>query len=147
MNIWIDGDGCPVVNETIELALYYGIKVTIVCDYAHVYQNRDVEVILVDTGRDNVDYALLARCKAGDVVVTQDYGLAALVLSKQGYAINQYGQEYHDGNINELLTKRAMNQVQRKHHKYSHIAKRTSGDDQKFIDGFMKLLDIVLSNN
>ncbi|MEG0290772.1 MAG: DUF188 domain-containing protein [Erysipelotrichaceae bacterium] len=144
MNIWIDADGCPVVDETIDLSIYYDCKVSIVCDYAHAYQNEEADIILVDTGSDSVDYALLSRVKAGDVVVTQDYGLAALVLSKQGYAINQYGQEYHDGNIDELLMKRAISQSYRKHHKFDHIAKRTNKDDEAFIEGFHQLMNRIL---
>lgn len=145
MNIWIDGDGCPIVHEAIDIANAYKIHISIVCDYAHQYRDDDAEVIMVDTGRDQVDYAILKRIKAGDIVITQDYGLAALVLARKGYAINQNGQEYHKDNIEALLDRRAIGQKYRKHHRFPHIAKRTQADDQAFCDQFEELLISIMN--
>ena len=79
MKIYIDADGCPVVKETIEVATAFLIPVVIVCDVAHEFFFDGVEVVTVMRGMDAVDYEIMTRLEVGDLVITQDYGLAALV--------------------------------------------------------------------
>ena len=99
MKIIIDADGCPVVYETIEVAQNYGIKTLIISDTAHQFNIKDTPSIVVDRRPDAVDFEIIRHLKQNDLVVTQDYGLAAMVLAKKGFAISQNGLLYNDQNI------------------------------------------------
>ena len=87
-DIYIDADGCPVIEETLQAGEDFGFPVTLVCDTSHVFPYEHVVILMADKGRDSTDFLLLSHVKKGDIVVTQDYGLAALVLSKEGYPIS-----------------------------------------------------------
>lgn len=144
-SVFIDGDGCPVVYETIDIAQGYDLDITIVCDTSHVYNIEGVNIIIVDKGRDRADFVLLQNIKKNDIVITQDYGLAALTLSKQAYPISQNGLVYTNENIEALLFQRHMSSNLRKHKKYSsHIKKRTKEDDDQFIEALDCLIEQVL---
>ena len=78
MKVLIDGDGCPVIAETERAAALYGLEVLIFCDTSHLISSRTSRVILVDQGRDAADWAIISAVKKGDLVITQDYGLASL---------------------------------------------------------------------
>lgn len=104
MRIWIDADGCPVVDMTCRIARDYGVPCVIVCDTAHAFSPRDgVEIITVSQGMDSVDFALINRVTAGDIVITQDYGLAAMCLAKRTVPIHQDGRVFTEMNIDGLL--------------------------------------------
>ena len=79
MNILIDADGCPVVDLTLQIAKRFGISVIILCDTSHQIEREGAQTLVFDKGSDSVDFALVNRVKPGDVVVTQDYGLASYV--------------------------------------------------------------------
>ena len=113
MNIYIDADGCPVVKETINVAKQFEIPVIIICDAAHYFMHEGVQTITVMPGSDAVDYEIINRLQPGDLVITQDYGLASLVLSRNSYAINQNGMVYTDENIEELLFSRYISKKMR----------------------------------
>lgn len=106
MKIFIDADGCPVVDITLEIAEKFGIEVNIICDTAHEFRHKNARVITVDKGADSADFKLVNMLEKGDIAVTQDYGLAAMCLSKKAYAINQNGLVYTDENIDGLLMQR-----------------------------------------
>ena len=76
MNILIDADGCPVVDLTLQIAKQFSIPVVILCDTSHQIEREGAQTLVFDKGADSVDFALVNRVKPGDVVVTQDYGLA-----------------------------------------------------------------------
>ena len=103
MKIYIDGDGCPVIGITIKVAKQYNIECIIITDTAHNFDKYDVQVITVVKGADSVDLALVNSIKAGDIVITQDYGLAAMCLAKQAIPINQNGIVYTTENIDSFL--------------------------------------------
>ena len=92
MHIYVDADACPVVRQTEELAQKYGVAVTLLCDTNHVLRSDYSEVKVIGAGADAVDLALVNLCQAGDLVVTQDYGVAAMALGKKAYAIHQCRQ-------------------------------------------------------
>lgn len=106
MQILIDADGCPVVDLTIRIAREQGIPVTLVCDTAHVLHKSGATTITVSQGADAADYYLLNQVSAGDIVITQDYGLAAMALAKSAHALNQDGLLYTSDNIDALLQAR-----------------------------------------
>lgn len=106
VKLLVDADGCPVVNEAIAKARQYGVPVLLLCDTSHEMQREGAETIVVSKGADSADFALVNRVGKGDIVVTQDYGLAAMVLAKQGVPIDQNGRVYTDDNIGSLLGSR-----------------------------------------
>lgn len=101
--IFVDADGCPVVNETIQVAQQFDMLCTLICDTAHEMHREGAETIIVSKGADAVDFVLVNRIHKGDIVVTQDYGLAAMVLAKEGHPIDQNGRRYTNENIDQLL--------------------------------------------
>lgn len=101
--IFVDADACPVVSETIQVAREYNLKCTLICDTAHEIHREGAETIIVSKGADAVDFVLVNRVQKNDIVVTQDYGLAAMVLAKQGHPIDQNGRLYTEENIDQLL--------------------------------------------
>ncbi len=103
MKILIDADGCPVVDIAIDIARQFQIQTIIFCDTAHSITKEGAATRIISKGKDAVDFALINEVQSGDVVITQDYGLAAMALSKRGYAINQNGMVYTDDNMNGLL--------------------------------------------
>ena len=106
MKILIDADGCPVVKQTTQIAKENNIEVVIFCDTSHIINSDYAQIITVSKGADSVDFALVNEVKSDDIVVTQDYGLAAMVLSKGGKAITQNGMIISDSNLGLLLTSR-----------------------------------------
>ncbi|CUO89480.1 YaiI/YqxD family protein [Intestinibacter bartlettii] len=113
MRILIDADGCPVVNETIKVAHKFNLESIIFCDTSHNFDEKNIKVIVVSKGIDAVDFAILNNIEKGDIVITQDYGLASLVLSRNSYAINQSGMVYTNENIGELLYSRYISKKMR----------------------------------
>lgn len=109
MQIFIDGDGSPVKDTTIEVALQYKLKVIIVTSIDH-YSLKEypefVSFVYVDKGADAADYKIVQLIKKGDLLITQDYGLAALVLPKGVLALHQLGQEYTGATMDGLLEQR-----------------------------------------
>jgi len=103
MRLLVDADACPVVDIAIDCARKRGIDVLLVCDTAHVMQREGAQTLMVDQGADSADLALVNRAQRGDVVVTQDYGVAAMALGKGCRALDQNGREYTDGNMDALL--------------------------------------------
>ena len=114
MKIYIDADGCPVTDITVSLARKYNIPCTIICDTSHNIYYDNVETITVDKGADSADFRLVNLIQNGDIAVTQDYGLAAMCLSKNAVVINQDGKMYTDENISGLLEFRAVSAKIRK---------------------------------
>lgn len=141
MKIFIDADGCPVVNETIAIAKEMKIPVTVVKNYAHEFQSDYAEVVTVDISRDAADFYIANHLKNEDVLITQDYGLAALALSKKCRILTQNGLFIADHNIMRLLDARHVNQKMRKTKKiYTKHKKRTVEDDEIFKSALRKLL-------
>ena len=106
MKILIDADACPVVSIVEHMAEKYGIPVILLCDTNHVLQSEYSEVKVIGAGADAVDFALVGLCQKGDLVVTQDYGVAAMILGKGAYGIHQSGKWYTDENIDRMLMER-----------------------------------------
>ena len=143
MKVFVDADACPVVDIVEDIASKYKLDVTLLCDTNHVLTSDYSEVIIVGAGADAVDYKLISICNRGDIVVTQDYGVAAMALGKGAYAIHQSGKWYTDENIDQMLMERHLNKKARRASSRNHIKgprKRTDEDDQRFAESFEKLL-------
>ena len=143
MQIFVDADACPVVDIVETIAEKYNIPITLLCDTNHILYSDYSEVIVVGAGADAVDYKLISICHKGDVVVSQDYGVAAMALGKGAYAIHQSGKWYTNENIDQMLMERHLNKKARRSSHKCHIKgsrKRTEDDDVRFAQSFEKLI-------
>ncbi|MHC1749309.1 MAG: YaiI/YqxD family protein [Cellulosilyticaceae bacterium] len=146
MKILIDGDGCPVIDITIGVAKKMGLEVIIFCDTAHMIEKEGATTILIQKGMDAVDFVIANKVQKEDIVVTQDYGLAAMILSKRAAAINQNGFIYTDDNIDQLLFRRHMAKVARKSgDRLKGPKKRKEEDNIKFKESLIKLCESKIS--
>ena len=143
MQIFVDADACPVVAIIEKIAKENSIPVTLLCDTNHVLSSAYSEVIVVGAGADAVDYKLISICHKGDIVVSQDYGVAAMALGKGAYAIHQSGKWYTNDNIDQMLMERHLARKARmgkgKHH-LKGPKKRTREEDEAFEKAFADLL-------
>lgn len=149
MKILVDADACPVVRQVEKTAKKYSIPVILLCDTNHILSSDYSEIKVIGAGTDAVDIALANLCKSGDVAVTQDYGVAALVLGKGGYAIHQSGKIFTNENIDGLLMERHINKKARMSSSKSHLKgpkKRTKEDDLRFEAAFESLLISITTN-
>lgn len=147
MKILIDADGCPVVDITIEVAKVFNIDVLIMCDTSHVFNKPGIETIVLSKGADSVDFALVNKVAKGDIIVTQDYGLAAMVLAKGGYPISQNGKIYTNENIDQLLFNRHISKKIRKSGgKTRGPKKRRKEDDILFEKNLIQLCEKLIIN-
>ena len=142
MKILVDADACPVKEIIVRLAKQREIPVTMLIDTSHQLNDGYSTVITVDKAADSVDFALMGLLVRNDIVVTQDYGLAAMALGKGGRVINQNGLEYTNDNIDRLLMERHLGaKVRRGGGRTKGPAKRTKEDNERFEVAFMKMLD------
>ena len=148
MNIYVDADACPVVSIVEKIGKKYNISVTLLCDTNHVLHSEYSEVVVVGAGADAVDYKLISLCRRGDIVVSQDYGVAAMALGKGAYAIHQSGKWYTNDNIDRMLMERHLNKKARRSSNKAHLKgpkKRTKEDDERFSESFEKLIQKALA--
>lgn len=147
LTIYIDADGCPVVDETIAIAEHFSIPVVIVCDYAHHYEESYASVIYCDQGKDHADFQILQKIQKDDMVITQDYGLATLALGKGVQVLSQDGILYTKDNILLLLNQRSDNyKLRRQHIRTKNNKKRSKQQDQAFIASLTTLLQTRLED-
>ena len=147
MKILIDADACPVIQQAENLAKKYGLSLLLVCDTSHMLSSKYGKVIHVDKGPDSADFRLISLTDPGDILVTQDYGVAAMALGKRAFPIHQSGKLYTDDNIDQLLMERHIAKTERrktaKHHLKGPSA-RTPEDNKKFEDALEALIRRVL---
>ena len=133
MKLMIDADACPVVALAVKTAEKYGVRCVLVCDTAHTFSNVPAEIITVSQGADSADFRIVNLLDAGDIVVTQDYGLAAMCLAKNATALNQNGLIYSEKNMDELLLSRHIHKkVRRAGGRMKGPKKRTKQPDESF---------------
>ncbi|MEE1065000.1 MAG: YaiI/YqxD family protein [Acutalibacteraceae bacterium] len=133
MKIFIDADGCPVVDITVRIAKAKSIGCYIICDTAHEFHKDGAETVVVEKGADSVDFKLVNLVSAGDIVVTQDYGLAAMCLARKAIPLSQNGLVFTDKNIDELLFSRYVSKkIRNAGGRLKGPSKRTTEQDEKF---------------
>ncbi len=149
MRIFVDADACPVVRHTERVAKIYNVPVTLLCDTNHILSSDYSEIRMIGAGPDAVDFALINLCQTGDIVVTQDFGVAAMTLGKGAYAIHQDGWQYTDKNIDRLLAERHI--AKRAHRSSSKVrlkgpSKRTEADNERFVAELCHLIECLLEH-
>ncbi len=149
MKILVDADACPVKEIIERIAKEHQLPVLMFIDTSHILYSDYSEIILVSKAPDAVDFALMNRTAKGDIVISQDYGVAAMALGKGAYAIHPSGKLYSDSNIDILLMERDI----AKHYRRSgsrqsghtrltgHAKKRTTADDDRFAKALSDLCD------
>ncbi|MDD7516501.1 YaiI/YqxD family protein [Ruminococcus flavefaciens] len=148
MKIFIDADGCPVTDIAVRLAVRYSVPCTIICDTAHSIYRDGADTIVVDKGADSADFRLVNLISSGDIAITQDYGLAAMCLSKNATVLNQDGKEYTDENISGLLSFRAVSaKIRKSGGRTKGHSKRTSEQNKDFEKAFAELLSMRTGEN
>ena len=150
MKIYVDADACPVVQIIEKVAKEKNILVCLLCDTNHVLRSDYSEVKVVGAGADAVDYALINLAKAGDIIVSQDYGVAAMALGKGCFASHQSGKWYTNENIDQLLMERHMAKTARRASSKHHIKgpkKRTKEDNLRFEEAFRRLVEKASDDN
>lgn len=145
MTLLIDADGCPVVDIALRLSKKYAVPCLLLCDTAHEFHRDGAETLVFDKGADSVDYALANRVRPGDLVVTQDYGLASMCLAKQARVLHQDGWEYTQYNIDALLFQRhESRKLRAAGGHFKGPKKRTAHQDAAFAAALEKLLQTAV---
>ncbi len=133
LTIYVDADACPVKEIIVRVARERSLPVVMVLDTSHEWEDGYSQVVTVDRERDGADIALINRTQKGDLVVTQDYGVAALALGKGASALNQNGLVYNSQNMDRLLFERHLGQkVRRAGGRTGNMRKRSALDDENF---------------
>lgn len=142
MKLVIDADGCPVVSLAVKVAEKYGVHCVLVCDTAHVFSGISAEIITVSQGADSADFRIVNLIGSNDIVVTQDYGLAAMCLAKNAQVLSQNGLIYSQENIDELLLSRHIHKkIRRGGGRLKGPKKRTPQQDEAFQRALIQLLE------
>ena len=141
MTVLIDADGCPVTDIAVRLCKAFHIPCLILCDTAHEFHREGAETLVFDKGADSVDYAIANRAHSGDLIITQDYGLASMCIARGCRVLHQDGWEYTADNIDALLLVR---HESRKHRaaggKFKGPKKRTALQDSSFESSLFQIL-------
>lgn len=146
--VLIDADGCPVVDETIKICKKYKFECLILCDTSHHFNKEGATTHTFSKGSDSVDFALVNMLKAGDIVVTQDYGLASMCLAKNSRVLNQDGREYTEYNIDALLLSRhTAKKIRNSGKRLKGNSKRTAEQDKDFIESLEKIISQIKEEN
>lgn len=106
LQLLIDADACPVIDLALSVSSHYEIKPILFCDTSHRIERVNAITIVVPKGPDSVDFKLVNAITKYDLVITQDYGLAAMCLAKGAFVIDQNGREMTSDNIDRLLAYR-----------------------------------------
>jgi len=125
MKLLIDADACPVVDIAVQLCSRYKVPCLLLCDTAHIIRKTGAQTLVFDKGADSVDLALVNRVEPGDIVITQDYGLASMCLARTEYVLHQDGWHYTQDNIDALLLER------HEARKYRAAGGRTKGPSKR----------------
>jgi uncharacterized protein len=148
--LFIDADACPVTREAITVARSLGIDVVLVANGTQNlerYTRRSgVEAIQVSSGADAADFAVVERLKPDDVVVTQDIGLAAMVLGRGAAALSPRGRIFHRATIDtELLVRHEEKKLRRAGGRHGGPSAFTDEDRERFTEVLAKVLREVLA--
>ncbi|MGI6435725.1 MAG: YaiI/YqxD family protein [Syntrophomonadaceae bacterium] len=148
MKILVDADACPVKDIIETIARQQGVAVTMFCNPHHAISSDYSQVVMVDFAPEAVDLAIINQTRAGDIVVSQDYGLASLVLARRAHAIHPSGKIFDAANIDTLLTQRYLNaRARRAGQRIPGPAKRGPAQDERFKQNLLQLLQHCLPEN
>lgn len=114
MPIYIDGDACPVKEETYRVARRHTIRVFVVANATmRVPAEELIELVVVRGGFDAADDWIVERIGAGDLAVTSDIPLAGRCLEKGARVLGPKGVPFTEDSIGEALATRALMEMLR----------------------------------
>lgn len=141
MNVFVDADACPVTEQILELCKKHGIPVVLVCDETRDLCYDGVQTVRVQRGSNSADFYIVNRLSVHDIVVTQDYGLAAMALAKKARALSPNGLIFSDQNIESLLASRHFHaESRRAGYRGGRIHKRTAHENASFLIAFESMI-------
>lgn len=143
--LFIDADACPVTSEAIRVARAHGAAVMLVGnttqDFSRYVGRPGIEAVQVSQGRDAADFAIVERLEAGDVVVTQDIGVAAMALGRGARAISPRGRIFHSVAIDAELAVRHAEQRHRRAGGRTGGPRPFTGEDREhFVESLERVL-------
>ncbi len=143
--VFIDADACPVTREAIGLARSHGAAVVLVANgtqnLAKHLGRSGVEALEVSGGRDAADFAIIERLQPGDIVVTQDIGVAAMALGRDAGAISPRGRIFYKATIDiEMEVRHAEQRVRRAGGRTRGPAPFTDEDREHFGEQLTRML-------
>lgn len=142
MRIIVDADACPGKEIIEKAARENEIEVIMFCDINHILTSSYSTIKYMDSGFQSVDMAVANEACMNDIVITQDFGVAAMVLGKKAYAIGTKGYIYDDENIDRLLFERHISaKTRRGGGKTSNPKKRTREDDERLYRNLINLIN------
>ncbi|MFL0268554.1 YaiI/YqxD family protein [Candidatus Clostridium radicumherbarum] len=142
MRIIVDADACPGKDIIESLGKEHDLEIIMYCDINHVLNSSYSTIKYMDSGFQSVDMAVANEAKERDIVVTQDFGVAAMVLGKKCFAISPKGYIYDNNNIDKLLFERHISaKVRRSGGKTSNPKKRNKEDDERLYRNLLKLIN------
>lgn len=142
MRVIVDGDACPGISIIQRIAKENNLELIVYCDIHHIINLEYGEVKVVESGFQSVDMYVVNCCKANDVVISQDYGVAAICLGKKANVINPKGYIYTNDNIDKMLEERHLSQKIRRGGGRTHNAKkRTSEDDLRLENSLKRVIE------
>ena len=133
MKILVDADACPksVLHICMKVGRKYGIPVCSVANFNHNIESD--HHVVVGNDSQEADIRIINMTDEGDVVVTQDWGLAAIVLGKRARCLSPAGREFRSDKIEFLLEGRELkNKFRRGGGRTRGPKKRTIEDDRRF---------------
>ncbi len=141
MKILVDADATPAKALIEQVARRHAVPLVFVANHNHTLHSEYARLVVVDADNDAADYRLVSIVASGDIVITQDYGLAALMLAKEANVIHPNGWTYTNANIEEKLAQRHQAAKERRRTgRFSHIRPRKNKDDQKLIEVLTALI-------
>jgi hypothetical protein len=144
MKIFVDADGCPVVDLAIDIAKEYNLEIIVVKNYAVQIEDDYAEIVTVDISSDSADYYIANRIGKKDILVSQDHGLAAMCLAKGAICINQNGFIINSENIDGMLNRRHMNKkLRREQGIYTKFKKRNPQADEDFEKSLRRIIELA----
>ena len=145
MRIIVDADACPGKSFIEKAARENDIEVIMFCDLNHVINSDYSSIKYIDSGFQKVDMAVANECRENDIVITQDFGVAAMALGKKAFAIGTKGHIYDNNNIDKLLFERHLSSKIRRAGGRTFSPKKRSPEDDKRL--YSNLVKIIKENN
>jgi uncharacterized protein YaiI (UPF0178 family) len=145
MTVFVDADACPVTRDAIRVARDKGIPVVIVGNSSQNLarlERSGVVSVTVGTGPDAADFEIIERLSEGDTVVTQDIGLAAMVLGRGAHALSPRGRRFTRATIDIEL---AVRHAEARHRRQGGRTQGPSKFDEEDREHFIDVLDRILS--
>lgn len=149
LRIIVDADSCPVKKEIISASEAFAVEVVFVASYAHQLSEEGtrVSIVQVDPSDQSADLYIANHLSSGDILITGDFGLAALGLAKGAYVLSPGGQQFTDHNIDSLLERRHIQAKWRRSGYYGKGPKPfTVNQKNLFLQSLTKLLERLQEN-